>query len=154
MYNDIIKSKLGLVGTIVVGTLVGINATKLDENILNKNIGTSTILIIEIVIVLTAILLPVALIPKMRTRIISDIKKMAIGDIMRIGVYAIISIIFAFVANDALVHHGTKEFNMYRIGLTLLIVGLTYFLSDKRRTTNKIIFFILFSIFAILFHME
>lgn len=154
MYNDIIKSKLGLVVTIVVGTLASINATKVYEDILNKDISTPTILITEGVIILTAILLTVALIPKMTTKMMSDIKKMTIGDITRLSVYALIGIIFAFVANDVLVHHGTKEFNIHKVVLSLLIAGLMYFISNKKRTTKKIIFFIIFSIFAILFHIE
>ena len=155
MYSDIIKSKLGLIGTIVVGTLVGINATKVDEDILNKDISTSTILITEGVIVLTAILLTVAVIPKRRTKIISDVKKITIGDITRLGVYALIGIIFAFVANDTLVHHGTNKVKLYQIIIGLLITGLIYFLSsNKNLKTKKIVFFILLSIFAILFSME
>lgn len=155
MYNDIIKSKLGLVVTIVVGTLVSINATKVYEDILNKDISTPTILITEGVIILTVILLTLALIPKMTTKMMSDIKKMTIGDITRLSVYALIGIIFAFIANDLLVHHGTQEFNIHKVVLSLLIAGLVYFLSsNKKRTTKKIIYFILFSIFAILFSME
>ena len=149
------KSKLGLVGTIVVGTLVGINATKVDQDILNKDISTLTILITEGVIVLSAILLTVAFIPKIRTKMISDIKKMTIHDITRLGVYALIGIILAFVANAVLINHGTNEVRLYQIIISLLITGLIYFLSsNKKITTKKIVFFIILSISAILFSME
>lgn len=155
MIGDIMKSKLGLVGTIVVGTLVGINATKVDQDILNKDISTLTILITEGVIVLSAILLTVAFIPKIRTKMISDIKKMTIHDITRLGVYALIGIIIAFVANSVLINHGTNEVRLYQIIISLLITGLIYFLSsNKKITTKKIVFFIILSISAILFSME
>lgn len=133
MYSDIMKSKLGLVGTIVVGTLVGINAMKVNQDILKKDISTLTILITEGVIILTAILLTVALIPKMRTKMISDINKMTIRDITRLGVYALIGIILAFVANAVLVNHGTNEFRMYQIIIGILITGLIYFLSSNKK---------------------
>lgn len=155
MIGDIMKSKLGLVGTIVVGTLVGINATKVDQDILNKDISTLTILITEGVIVLSAILLTVAFIPKIRTKMISDIKKMTIHDITRLGVYALIGIILAFLANAVLINHGTNEVRLYQIIISLLITGLIYFLSsNKKITTKKIVFFIILSISAILFSME
>ena len=155
MIGDIMKSKLGLVGTIVVGTLVGINATKVDQDILNKDISTLTILITEGVIVLRAILLTVAFIPKIRTKMISDIKKMTIHDITRLGVYALIGIILAFLANAVLINHGTNEVRLYQIIISLLITGLIYFLSsNKKITTKKIVFFIILSVSAILFSME
>ena len=155
MIGDIMKSKLGLVGTIVVGTLVGINATKVDQDILNKDISTLTILITEGVIVLSAILLTVAFIPKMRTKMISDVKKMTIRDITRLGAYALIGIILAFVANAVLLNHGANEVRLYQIIISLLITGLIYFLSsNKKITTKKIVLFIILSISAILFSLE
>ena len=75
MYSDIIRSKLGLVGIIVVATLVGINATKVDEDILKKDISTPTILVTEGAIVISAILLTILFMPKMRGKMISDMKK-------------------------------------------------------------------------------
>ena len=155
MYSDIIRSKLGLVATIVVGTLVSINGTRVDESILKKNISTPTILIIEGLIVLSAILLTVAFVPKMRSKTISDMKKITIGDITRLGLYALIGIAVAFIVNDALVHHGTDEVKLYQIIIGLLITGLIYFLStNKKLAPKKIVFFIVLSIFAVLFSME
>lgn len=155
MYNDIIRSKLGLVGIIVVATLVGINATKVDEDILKKDISTPTILVTEGAIVISAILLTILFIPKMRGKMISDMKKMSINDVIRLGGYALIGLIIAFVANDALVHHGTNEVKLYQLIIGLLITGLIYFLSStKKITVKKVAFFLVLSIFAVLFSLE
>lgn len=157
MYNNIFKSKIGLLGTLVVGTILGINATKVEEDILSKDISSPTILVTQGLIVLTAILLIVTLIPSMRANMMSDINKMTIRDIMRLGAYAVGGIIFAFAAHAVLLQHGTNEVKLFKIIIGLLITGLIYFLSsnkNKKITIKKIILFIILSISAILFSME
>lgn len=155
MYNDIIKSKLGLVIIIAIATIVSFNGTKVDENILKNNIGTPAILITEGTIVLLSVLLTTLFIPKMRTKLISDLKRMNVGNIIRLGGYAIFGMIIAFMANDALLEHGTNEVKMYKLIIGLLVTGGIYFMTaDQKITIKKLLFFITLSIFAILFSLE
>jgi hypothetical protein len=141
MYDNIIKSKLGLVSIIVVATLVGINTSKVDEDILKKDISTITILVIEGAIVLTAILSAILFMPKMRTKVIADMKKMNIIDSIKLGGYAIVGLVIAFVANDALIHHGTNEVKIYQLIVGLLITGLIFFLTSNKKVTIKKLLF-------------
>ena len=155
MYNNLVRSKIGLVCVIAFATLISIGATKADEDILKREISTSTILITEGVIVLFSLLTISLLIPKMRRKLFIDIKKLTLGNIARLAFYALIGVGIAYVANDALIHHGTNEVKIYQLIIGLLVTGLIYFLtSNKKLTLKKVSFFIFLSVFAVLFSLE
>lgn len=155
MYTDIIKSKIGLVLIIILATVISINASRVDESILKNNISTPTILFTEGLFLQIAIIISYLIMPDVRKKMLSDMKKLTYNNISMLGFYSLVGIGVAFIANDALLHHGTDEVKMLNLIIGFLITGLIYFFTtNKKLSLKKLAFFIALCIFSGLFIME
>lgn len=155
MYTDIIKSKIGLVVIIILATFISINASRVDESILKNNISTPTILFTEGLFFLISIIISALVMPDIRKKMLSDMKKLTYTNIAMLGFYSLVGIGIAFIANDALLHHGTDEVKMFELIVGFLITGLIYFFTtNKKLSLKKLAYFIALCIFAGLFTME
>jgi uncharacterized integral membrane protein len=155
MYTNIIKSKIGLVVIIILATFISINASRVDESILKNNISTPTILFTEGLFLQIAIIISCLIVPDVRKKMLSDMKKLTYTNIAMLGFYSLVGIGVAFIANDALLHHGTDEVKMLNLIIGFLITGLIYFFTtNKKLSLKKLAFFIALCIFSGLFIME
>jgi hypothetical protein len=155
MYADIMKSKLTLILVIILAALISFRATSIDEDILKAKISTPTILITEGLIVLALIAIAGIFVPDIRRKIKSDFENISLRNVLQLSLYAALGLGLTLITNEALVHHGTNEVKMYELIVGILVTGAIYFMASGNRIMyNKVFYFLMIAVFAILFALD
>ena len=155
MYHEIMKSRVALVVVIVLAVVISFQATSIDEDMLNAKISTPTILITKALIEFSLLVITYIFVSPIRSKIRSDFNKISLISVLLLGLYTVLGLGLAFIANKALLHHGTNEVKMYELIVGVLVTGIIYFSNSKEKATpKKILFFIMLAVFAILFMNE
>ena len=151
MLEKFLKSKLGLLIILFLGTMFTRSATKFDEILLNENISSLSLLFIEGCVLISIIIIYLFFSRKKRNNLINDFKKINLYRILLFYLFSIIGIILAYYLNKALSHHKTFQYSFYEIIIGLIFYGFTLLTFNNSIPLKQLVLLIIIVIFMIKF---
>ena len=149
------KTSHGLIGLLIITTIVGWIITKFDEKILLSNVSTLSLLLFESITILLVIAAITLFSSTARKELQESLLKVDITTFSILTIFSLVGVAMAYGSDIVLKHHGTSDVKIGKVVVGFIVTGLIYFLVERHRfNTKKLLFFLAMIGFAIGFTLS